>query len=170
MSYILFGEFQSCNVNEFVIKEIKQYAVKEDVYFLFNEEIAYDDDIRKMLSGHNAFKNDGIFFITTYCQPYNSDELLDPEDKYKQDELFPNQDTDDRTTFNRLYKEHFDRFVRVFKHFLILFKPQRIRVFVTEDYDTGFKVKKCSFEEMIDDIFRQIIGIGLDSIIYDLKV
>ena len=64
-----------------------------------NDDEKFYDETKRMLD-ENAFgDNESRFFITTKNQPSNSHDLLNPWDKYTQEELFPNGE-DDREAFN----------------------------------------------------------------------
>jgi hypothetical protein len=165
LSHILFGDFSTCHFNASVVNKIKTYARQKDIYFYFEGGDDLFEDVLLMLEEHNK---DGVaFYVTSKLQPQNSDDLLEPFDKYEQEELFPNGD--DRTVFEAKCKENLDLLYDVLKTFFRLLKPKKWRIFVTVDYDTEFTIKKCTIETMMTDILDQVCNtIEVDSTIFEI--
>jgi hypothetical protein len=165
LSHFLFGDFSSFRFDSARIDAIKSYAKQKNIYFWFDREIDFYNDIHFMLEKCN--KSGISFCITSKWQPKNSSDLLEPFDKYDQTELFPNGD--DRTVFEAKCKENLDLLYEVLKTFCGLFEPERLRIFVTDDYDIDFVTKRCSLEEMMADILDQVCNtIGVDSTIFEI--
>jgi hypothetical protein len=165
LSHILFGDFSSHYLNTLMINEIKTYAWQRNIYFCLEDENDFFEDVLLMLEENS--KNGVAFYITSKLQPYDSDDLLRPFDKYEQTELFPNGD--DRTVFEAKCKENLDLLYDVLKTFRCVFNPKRWRIFVTVGYDTEFVTKRCDLETMMTDILDQMCNtIGVDSTIFEI--
>lgn len=151
MSYFLFGSFDSLKEKQ-VIQNIKDYGKKKGVFFWFNEEINFYEDIFRMCNEQHS-KKDILFTITSSNQPYNSSDLLFPYDKFTNEELFSDISG---TYYKECCKNNIKILFDCLEKLLKLFQPNKIDIFVVEGYDTDFKRKKCTLTEMKMDILVQI--------------
>jgi hypothetical protein len=170
MSYFLFGDFFSNLFIEKNINNLKSIAEKKGIYFHFNEEINFYEGIHTMLNEHPKLQNNLTFCITTKNQPAtNSEDLLLPWDEYDINVLFPSG-YDDRREFNNICKKHLSVFKEIYYKFLLILKPQKLRIFTVDGYDDEFIVCQCNNEYMFEDLERQIIeSCELDSKIYEIE-
>jgi hypothetical protein len=164
MSHILFAEYTAKNYKK---EALKVYAKKYDVYYWFNNEITFYAAIHEMYNENKILENSELFCLTSKFQPINSDDLLLPFDKYEQKELFPNGNN--RKVFEQLCRKNLNEFDNIITNFIEIAKPLYLRIFVTEVYDIGFKIVKCSVNDMLEDMYKQIIHWGsLGSKIYEI--
>ena len=121
-----------------------------------------------MLEENHRAGNTDIFFISSYEQPLNSDDVLEVWDRYSNEELFPNG-SNDRAVFNECCAESLMRLAAVLGHLIEMLRPTSLRVFLPED-DHNVPVKRMTVDEMIDDVLQQLTGaLGfIDSAIYDI--
>lgn len=167
MSHILFGDFFSNKFTPEQIKSVKLYSEKKGIYYWFNKEINFYNDIHTMFEENKKPKNDIKFCITSCLQPTNSEDLLFPYNKYDENQLFPKRDS--RSAFEDLCKLNLSSFYDTFRFFEKTLSPKGLRVIITEGYDCDFRVEKCTSKIMLQDIERQIITSHmLDSVIYEL--
>lgn len=169
MSRILFGDFKMDNCSLSQLKIVQKYTSEIGVYFWFDKEVDFYNDVQIILKEQTKQENKHTFCITTELQPTNSDDLLFPYYNYSTSKLFPNGDNN-REQFNEYCKINLEILRKAFSCFLVLFQPKGIRVFITEGYDNDFKVICCDLEKMIQHIYNQIITSHiLDSTIYLLE-
>lgn len=164
MSYFLFGSFNSLE-EEQVIQSIKEYGKAEGVFFWFNEEIDFYEDIFRMCNEQESQK-DIVFAITSSNQPRNSSDLLFPYDKFTNEELFSDIS---RKYFKECCENNLKILFDCLKKLLELFQPNKIDIFVVEGYDDNFQRRECSIDDMFQDIENQVINsFSIDSCIYEL--
>jgi hypothetical protein len=169
MSYFLFGDFSSNLFIEENINNLKSVAQEKGICFWFNEEIDFDEDIHRMLNEHPKSQNNIRLCVTTQYQPCNSEDLLLPWGDYDTEVLFPNGG-DDRKEFNNICKRHLSVFEEIYYKFLLILKPQNLRIFITEGYDCEFITCRCENEYMFKDLEQQIIErCDMDSKIYEIE-
>lgn len=168
MSHIVFGDFKLDLMNEHSFEKLRKEAYSKGVLFHFNDEINFYKDIRKMLLENVDIDNNCIFCITSSNQEYNSDDLLFPDDKYTEEELFP--DGDDRKHFEDLCFQNIIILKNAILSLSEVLNVSNLRVFVVGGYDDNFITMKCNEAEMAQDIFEQVINsFNLKSKIYKIN-
>lgn len=170
MSHILYGDFYSEYFKPDLIKEVKDYAAKRDIYYWFNDEvIGGDKDINIILKEHSVTKSTSSFFVSSSNQPTNSDDVLFPFDKYNQEDLFPNG-YDDRTFFIKACRNNLYIFKDTFNNFIEILKPNNLRVFISIGYNRDFIESNCNIDQMILNIENQVkTHATLSSAIYNIR-
>jgi hypothetical protein len=73
-----------------------------------------------------------------------------------------------REAFNRSCEENLKPLRETLVCLIEMLKPEDLRVFLTDAYDNNVPVMECTVGEMIQDIVRQLTGIGgfFDTCIY----
>ena len=164
MSHIVFGIFSVSEFNQ--IDLLKQQLNSIGIILHINDFDFYKD-IDVMLNENNAI--DAIrFCLTTQTQPCNSEDLLIPSFDSNDDNLCCK--TDNRTEFNQMCLNN----LNVLKHALNFIinnsYVSNVKVFITEGYDDDFDLKECTIDDMIKDIYLQVINhLSVDSTIYTVK-
>ncbi len=166
MSHILFGDFYLNEIESSIMKDLQSRWLQKGILIMFDHELLFNKELCAMLDEH-GITGKKRFCITTIIQKYNSDDLLFPYDKYSSVELFPNGD--DRTYFEKVCLDNLLVLQEVILDIKEMFKFKELRIFVTEGYDTEFVIKKCSVQEMINDINSQVVrSFILESVIYEI--
>ena len=74
-----------------------------------------------------------------------------------------------REKFEALCSENLKLLQKELKLFIERYQPKNFRIYVSLAYDVEFEVVHCTMEEMITDIFNQVVdGFILDSKIYEI--
>lgn len=166
LSYFLFGSFDTA-LNEEIRSKIKNYSNHSNVYFHFDEEIDFYDDIIRMCEEQNIAEDGTIFAVTSKNQPCNSSDLLFPFDKYSNEYLFSDLT---RKTFNETCKINLKILFDALKYLICICDVHCIKIIVVEGYDDKFLIKNCTLEEMQLDVLQQIVSeCYIESIIYCIE-
>ena len=165
MSYFLFGGFNN-KLSKQTIQSLKLYGNNRDVYFWFNEEINFYEDIHKMYHEQEIKKN-CKFALTSKNQFHNSSDLLFPYDKYSNEKLFSDPT---REYFKKCCENNINILFDCLKRLIELPNLDQIDILVVEGYDNNFIRKKCTLEEMRDDLLLQIekTSFFINSCIYQI--
>lgn len=164
MSYFIFGSFD-LNQNKSSLQDVKIFGKRKDVYFWFDEEITFYNDIARMCLEQNSCGN-MQFALTSFNQKYNSSDLLFPYDKYTNEELFKDKS---REFFCQCCHNNLNIVFDCLKKFMEVSNPSHLEIFVTEGYDDAFQRKRCTLSEMKEDLLSQIEAASfIDSCIYQI--
>lgn len=172
MSSYLFGDFFSEKADAFWRKKARDELVKDGVNIFFDDEMNFvNDELLQMLKEHSSDHSNISFCLASVEERINCEDLLFPFDVYTQEELFPDGTEGSRERFNQLSLENLNTLKNAVAKMFEVFEPQSFRLFVDEGFDTGgWKVYRCTREEMIQDIYRQVTDEGiLDEKIYLLN-
>lgn len=164
MSYFMFGSFD-LSQNKSRIQDVKLYGKTKDVYFWFDEEITFYSDIAKMCFEQSSFGN-VRFALTSFNQKYNSSDLLFPYDKYTNEELF---EGNSREYFYQCCRNNLNIVYDCLKRLMEISNPSCLEIFVVEGYDDVFQKRRCTLDEMKEDLLSQIESTSfIDSCIYQI--
>lgn len=163
MSCYLFGTFDVFE-QKIKINELVEYAKNKDVYFWFSEK-NIPNEIKEMCIEQNI-NGKMSFFVSSANQPTNSSDLLLPFDKYTNEELFRDKS---RKFYKQCCKDNLSILFSCLQYMIALLKPAKLEIFLTEGYDNNFLRKKCTLNDMKEDIYRQIIvDAECDSSVYQI--
>lgn len=163
MSYFMFGSFD-CSQNKNWMQDIKAYGERKAVYFWFDEEIAFYGDLDRMCCEQNSFGN-VRFTCTSFHQKYNSSDLLFPYDKYTSEEL-----SRDKKYFRQCCEDNLNIVYECLKKLMEVSELSSLEIFVTEGYDDIFGRKRCTLNEMKEDLLSQMEAASyIDSCIYQIQ-
>jgi hypothetical protein len=170
MSYVLCGDFFLNKIKRDKVSAVKAKAEELDACVWLNDEVDFDacPDVLQMLHENPSPYQNSTFLIAGNPYACNGGDLLEPYSLYSHEELFPNGE--DRDTFNKIRAENLQRLKTLIKCVMEKLQPEHIHIFVTEEYDTDFRILDITLDEMIEDILRQLIGRGgfIDSALYKL--
>lgn len=166
MSYFLFGSF-NVNQNKMFIQNIKLYGEKNGVYFWFDDEVIFYQDITKMCFEQNSLGN-VKFALTSFNQKYNSSDLLFPYDKYTVNDLFKDNS---REFFYNYCENNLDILFDCLHKLMEVSTLSHLEIFVVEGYDDTFQRKTCSLDKMKEDLLIQIENsFFINSCIYQINI
>lgn len=166
MSYFLFGTFDLSG-NKSALKTIKSYGKQQNIYFYLDNEIDFYDEIFRMCKEQNLDQK-VIFSITSYNQPYNSDDLLFPYDKFTQEELFNDQT---RKKFENYCEKNIEILFGFLQKMIDILNLNDLNIVVVEGYDTSFEKRRCSLNQLKENLLSQIEKEGfIQSCIYSIIV
>ncbi len=172
MSSYLFGDFFSEKADALRRKKARDELVKGGVNIFFDDEMNFvNDELLHMLRERPSNHNNVSFCLASVEERINCEDLLFPFGVYTQEELFPDGTEGSRDQFNQLSLENLNTLRDAIAKMFEVFEPKSFRLFVDEGFDTGgWKVCCCTREEMIQDIYRQVVDEGiLDEKIYLLN-
>ncbi|MCB7306086.1 hypothetical protein NE683_18790 [Bariatricus massiliensis] len=162
MSHFLFGEYRKGQSND-----VENYWDKNNVIFTFDNKIDFYPDIFTMVEENTTLTNRRVFCLTSNLQMKNSDDLIFPYDKYTNEELFPHGK--DRSIYANFCKQNLAILAESLENFMKDVKPNSLRIYVVDGYDSNFRIVKCKLKDMIDDIYNQVINsFVLESKIYEI--
>lgn len=134
----------------------------KDVYFWFDEEITFYNDIIKMCFEQNSF-GEVKFAITSVNQKYNSSDLLFPYDKFSHEQL------KDKEYFSKCCRNNLKITIDCLRKLIEIPTLSNLEIFVVEGYDINFKRKRCTLNQMKEDLLFQIeLERYIDSCIYEI--
>lgn len=141
MSYFMFGSFDSTKGSE-KIQALKSYGIERDIYFWFDGEITFYEDMQRMCQEQKS-RGAVKFAITSFGQRYNSSDLLFPYDKYSEKLIGRS-----REDFHECCRENLKLVFDCCEQLIAILEPMQLEIFVVEGYDDAFQRKKCSLGEM----------------------
>ena len=166
MSYFLFGSFDVSH-NQRLIQNMKLYGEKRGVYFWFDDEITFYQDLPKMCFEQNSCGN-VRFALTSFNQKYNSSDLLFPHNKYTTEELFQDRS---RECFCQCCRNNLNILFDCLQNLMEASTLSCLEIFVVEGYDDVFQRKRCTLNEMKEDLLIQIETTSfIDSCIYQIHI
>lgn len=164
MSHIMFGVMKSSKNSEDLKKYMKiRYPT---INILTGKDVQNDDNIMKMLKNNILDINNYYqFLFTSKLQPFNSDDLLFPYSKFSNEYLFCKKEN-----FVNEATKNLNFTFEMLKSFSLYASALELKIFVTETYDDNFEVNKCSFDEMKENILKQVLnGYYISSSVYIIE-
>lgn len=162
MSYFMFGTFYaSCNKK--VMQDVKSYGKERGTYIWFNEEITFYKEIQRMLIEQKA-RGNVSFAITSENQPYNSNDVLFPFDKFTDESLFS-----DITGgyYKQRCRDNIEVLFQCLNKLFVSFHAIQCEIFIVEGYDDNFQKKRMNVDKVKRDLLLQIEDyMSINSCIY----
>lgn len=164
MSHFIFGTFCLDETKKYIVEDLKEELSAWGIILTVNE-FPYFEDISRMLN-ENLYASDVTkFALSSVRQPYNSDDILYPYDKYSNQELF--DDSDNQIKFKELCLNHLNVLKKIINTINDNPYTTKVQIMISEGYDNHFLTQYMTVEEMVRDIYSQVISsFSLESKIY----